>query len=205
MPGRAARRRIRSGRAGPRSEWSWRSPSTRPCRTSRGLRFVLHRLAAAFGDQLEARGAAAARARLTLELDRSFSAGERAALADDRSAPARADVRGSGDRAAADRPPGDGPAAGAGLADGAGAWRRGAGRGLPARALHAADGSNGAARLAAGQARAPLRRGSSRLDGAGGSGGDSRRGRAGRGGGRSRTGPRRRGSRRGRSARRSSR
>jgi hypothetical protein len=41
-----------------------------------GLRFVLHRLAAAFGDQLEARGAAAAWARLTLELDRSFSAGD---------------------------------------------------------------------------------------------------------------------------------
>ena len=41
-----------------------------------GLRFVLHRLAAAFGDQLEARGAATARARLTLELDRTFSAGE---------------------------------------------------------------------------------------------------------------------------------
>jgi hypothetical protein len=41
-----------------------------------GLRFVLHRLTATFGDQLEARGAAAARARLTLELDSSFSAGE---------------------------------------------------------------------------------------------------------------------------------
>ena len=41
-----------------------------------GLRFVLHRLTAAFGDQLEARGAAAARTRLTLELDRSFSVGE---------------------------------------------------------------------------------------------------------------------------------
>ncbi len=41
-----------------------------------GLRFVLHRLAAAFGDQLEARGMATARARLTLELDRSFSVGD---------------------------------------------------------------------------------------------------------------------------------
>jgi protein ImuB len=40
------------------------------------LRFVLHRLAAAFGDQLAARGAAAARARLTLQLDRVFVAGE---------------------------------------------------------------------------------------------------------------------------------
>jgi protein ImuB len=40
------------------------------------LRFVLHRLAAAFGDQLAARGAAAARARLSLELDRCFVAGE---------------------------------------------------------------------------------------------------------------------------------
>ena len=40
------------------------------------LRFVLRRLAAAFGDQLTARGAAAARARLTLELDRTFVAGE---------------------------------------------------------------------------------------------------------------------------------
>ena len=41
-----------------------------------GLRFVLHRLAMAFGDQLSARGAAATRARLTLELDRTFSAAE---------------------------------------------------------------------------------------------------------------------------------
>jgi protein ImuB len=41
-----------------------------------GLRFVLHRLTAAFGDQLGARGAAAAWARLTLDLDRSFSAGD---------------------------------------------------------------------------------------------------------------------------------
>jgi protein ImuB len=39
------------------------------------LRFMLHRLAAAFGDQLEARGAAAARARLTLELDGTFAPG----------------------------------------------------------------------------------------------------------------------------------
>jgi nucleotidyltransferase/DNA polymerase involved in DNA repair len=41
-----------------------------------GLRFVVHRLAAAFGDQLTARGAAAAHARLALELDRTFSATE---------------------------------------------------------------------------------------------------------------------------------
>jgi hypothetical protein len=40
------------------------------------LRFVLHRLAATFGDQLVARGAAASRARLTLELDGTFVAGE---------------------------------------------------------------------------------------------------------------------------------
>lgn len=40
------------------------------------LRFVLHRLAAAFGDQLAACGAAAAHARLSLELDRCFVAGE---------------------------------------------------------------------------------------------------------------------------------
>jgi hypothetical protein len=39
-----------------------------------GLRFVVHRLAAAFGDQLTARGVAAARARLALELDRTFVA-----------------------------------------------------------------------------------------------------------------------------------
>ncbi len=40
------------------------------------LRFVIHRLAAAFGDQLVARGAAAGRARLTLELDGTFAVGE---------------------------------------------------------------------------------------------------------------------------------
>ncbi|MGD0862627.1 MAG: hypothetical protein ABSA21_07680 [Candidatus Limnocylindrales bacterium] len=40
------------------------------------LRFVLHRLAATFGDQLVARGAAVARARLTLELDGTFVAGK---------------------------------------------------------------------------------------------------------------------------------
>ncbi len=51
-------------------------PIDPPVADVEGLRFVLHRLAAAFGDQLEARGAAAARAGLTLELDRSFSAGE---------------------------------------------------------------------------------------------------------------------------------
>jgi hypothetical protein len=51
-------------------------PIDPPVADVEGLRFVLHRLAAAFGDQLEARGAAAAWARLTLELDRSFSAAD---------------------------------------------------------------------------------------------------------------------------------
>jgi len=51
-------------------------PIDPPVADVEGLRFVLHRLAAAFGDQLEARGTAAAWARLTLELDRSFSAGD---------------------------------------------------------------------------------------------------------------------------------
>jgi protein ImuB len=49
-------------------------PLDPPVSDVEGLRFVLHRLASAFGDQLETRGAATARARLTLELDRSFSA-----------------------------------------------------------------------------------------------------------------------------------
>ena len=51
-------------------------PIDPPVADVEGLRFVLHRLAGAFGDQLEARGAAAAWARLTLELDRSFSAAD---------------------------------------------------------------------------------------------------------------------------------
>jgi hypothetical protein len=51
-------------------------PIDPPVADVEGLRFVLHRLAAAFGDQLEARGAAAAWARLTLELDHSFSAAD---------------------------------------------------------------------------------------------------------------------------------
>lgn len=51
-------------------------PIDPPVSDVEGLRFVLHRLAAAFGDQLEARGAATARARLKLELDRSFSTGD---------------------------------------------------------------------------------------------------------------------------------
>ena len=51
-------------------------PIDPPVSDVEGLRFVLHRLAAAFGDQLEARGAATARARRTLELDRSFSGGD---------------------------------------------------------------------------------------------------------------------------------
>jgi hypothetical protein len=51
-------------------------PIDPPVSDVEGLRFILHRLAAAFGDQLESRGAATARARLTLELDRSFSVGD---------------------------------------------------------------------------------------------------------------------------------
>jgi hypothetical protein len=51
-------------------------PIDPPVADVEGLRFVLHRLTAAFGDQLDARGAAAAHATLTLELDRSFSAGD---------------------------------------------------------------------------------------------------------------------------------
>ncbi len=51
-------------------------PIDPPVSDVEGLRFVLHRLAAAFGDQLQARGAATSRARLTLELDRTFVAGE---------------------------------------------------------------------------------------------------------------------------------
>src|ERR1035437_6037299 len=51
-------------------------PIDPPVADVEGRRVVLHRLAAAFGDQLEARGAAAAWARLTLELDRSFSAAD---------------------------------------------------------------------------------------------------------------------------------
>jgi hypothetical protein len=51
-------------------------PIDPPVSDVEGLRFVLHRLTAAFGDQLTARGAAAARARLTLELDISFTAGD---------------------------------------------------------------------------------------------------------------------------------
>jgi protein ImuB len=50
-------------------------PIDPPVSDVEGLRFVLHRLTGACGDQLEARGAATARARLTLELDRSFSTG----------------------------------------------------------------------------------------------------------------------------------
>jgi hypothetical protein len=51
-------------------------PIDPPVADVEGIRFVLHRVAAVFGDQLEARGAATARARLTLELDRTFVAGE---------------------------------------------------------------------------------------------------------------------------------
>jgi hypothetical protein len=51
-------------------------PIEPPVTDIEALRFVLHRLAATFGDQLVARGAAAGRARLTLELDGTFAAGE---------------------------------------------------------------------------------------------------------------------------------
>lgn len=51
-------------------------PIEPPVTDVEALRFVLHRLAAAFGDQLAARGAAAGRARLTLGLDGTFVAGE---------------------------------------------------------------------------------------------------------------------------------
>jgi len=50
-------------------------PIEPPATDTDTLRFVLHRLAAAFGDQLAARGAAAARARLVLELDGTFTPG----------------------------------------------------------------------------------------------------------------------------------
>jgi protein ImuB len=51
-------------------------PIEPPVTDIEALRFVLHRLAATFGDQLVARGAAAGRARLTLGLDGTFVAGE---------------------------------------------------------------------------------------------------------------------------------
>jgi hypothetical protein len=89
-------------------------PIDPPVSDVEGLRFVLHRLAAAFGDQLEARGAATARARLTLELDLAFSV-EGIAVADrDRPTPAGTDLRRAGHRAPADRPAGGRAAAGAG-------------------------------------------------------------------------------------------
>ena len=51
-------------------------PIDPPVSDVEGIRFVLHRVAAVFGDQLEARGAATARVRLTLELDRTFVSGD---------------------------------------------------------------------------------------------------------------------------------
>jgi hypothetical protein len=51
-------------------------PIEPPVTDIEALRFVLHRLAATFGDQLVARGAAAACARLILELDGTFVAGK---------------------------------------------------------------------------------------------------------------------------------
>ncbi len=51
-------------------------PIEPPVADIEALRFVLHRLAATFGDQLVARGAAAGRARLTLGLDGTLVAGE---------------------------------------------------------------------------------------------------------------------------------
>jgi protein ImuB len=51
-------------------------PVEPPVAEIEALRFILHRLAATFGDQLVARGAAAGRARLTLELDGTFVSGK---------------------------------------------------------------------------------------------------------------------------------
>jgi hypothetical protein len=51
-------------------------PIDPPVADVEGIRFVLHRIAAVFGDQLEARGAATARVRMTLELDRTFVSGD---------------------------------------------------------------------------------------------------------------------------------
>jgi protein ImuB len=51
-------------------------PIDPPVADVEGIRFVLHRIAAVFGDQLDARGAATSRVRLTLELDRTFVSGD---------------------------------------------------------------------------------------------------------------------------------
>jgi protein ImuB len=51
-------------------------PIDPPVSDVEGIRFVLHRVAAVFGDQLEARGAATSRVRLTLGLDRTFVSGD---------------------------------------------------------------------------------------------------------------------------------
>ena len=51
-------------------------PIDPPVADVEGIRFVLHRVAAVFGDQLQARGSATSRVKLTLELDRTFVAGD---------------------------------------------------------------------------------------------------------------------------------
>jgi protein ImuB len=51
-------------------------PLDPPVADVEGIRFVLHRVAAVFGDQLQARGSATSRVKLTLELDRTFVAGD---------------------------------------------------------------------------------------------------------------------------------
>jgi hypothetical protein len=51
-------------------------PIDPPVADIEGIRFVLHRIAAVFGDQLAARGAATSRVHLALELDRTFVAGD---------------------------------------------------------------------------------------------------------------------------------
>ena len=72
-PGRAARSSSRSGRAGPRSAFGSALPIEPPVEDLEPLRFVLHRLAAALTGQLVARGLAASRARLHLDLDLAFA------------------------------------------------------------------------------------------------------------------------------------
>ena len=72
-PGRAARSSSRSGRARRRSVSGSACPSSPPVEDLEPLRFVLHRLAAALTGQLVARGLAASRARLHLDLDLAFA------------------------------------------------------------------------------------------------------------------------------------
>ena len=73
MPGRAARSSSRSGRAVPPSGCVSALPIEPAVEDLEPLRFVLHRLAGALTDQLVARGLAASRARLHLDLDLAFA------------------------------------------------------------------------------------------------------------------------------------